>query len=1025
VVDVIPAPRLTQSLDHGIEALRLLSLVQLLEKAVSVEYSRVLGLRGRRRLYSCIRALKSVARGEEVQAKARLVYEAGSWEIDVGRRELRAGGALVPLGGRAFEIVETLVRAAGQLVTKDDLMAQVWPGAIVEDNTLQVHISAIRKALGTDRGMLKTVSGRGYRLMGSWRIRKESASVEVDLPAQQRAAHPFLTNIPVAASALIGRETSVQYLCDLLSAYRMVTLTGPGGIGKTVLAAEAGRRLFPAIESDVLFVELASLSDPELVPSAVASVLALELGGGEISPESVARAVANKKLLIVLDNSEHVIETAARMAEALLHLCPRTTVLATSREVLRVEGEQVYRVPPLEVPPKDGSEANAVLEHSAVQLFVARTRSLRSDFRPEDEDLPAMAAICRRLDGIPLAIEFAAARAAALGFREVATRLDDRFRLLTVGRRTALPRHQTLRATLDWSYELLPEQEQCLLRRLAVIPAGFTLEAATAVMAETGQDASMVVTNVLNLVAKSLVAPDGSVPTGRWRLLESIRAYALEKLVETNEVDAASRCHAEYLCEFIASAAPGSRSDSTLSSLTLCSREIDNVRAALDWAFSTGGDNKIGVALTAAYVPVWLHFSWHAECRDRIEHALEAFEANPNRAAPLRMQLCGGLGLALFQTMGAVDRIAVTLTEALRLAEELNDIDAQLRTLWELWLLHHDTGNCRAALATTNRFAEVARRAGDPAVALVADRLAGYSLQFGGDLAAAQRCIDRVLELYRAPMDRRHRFWFLHDQLVAAHDLHARSLWLRGFVDQATDHAHACLEEAKVSDNSLSICEAIRLAVAPIAIATGDLAGAERAIVTLIDHAKRYHNLNYWNITGSCLRGELLIRQGAFAKGVDLLDDALGRCERTGWAVCYPGFKGVLAEGLAGLGRIEEALAAVEQAVTAANLGGERWYLAELFRIKAACLLEQASGKRSEATAEACFTRALDIARRQGALFWELRAATHLARLRVKQDHAADARQVLAPVYARFREGFETADLRSARQALSTLPATS
>ncbi|HYB09072.1 MAG TPA: winged helix-turn-helix domain-containing protein, partial [Alphaproteobacteria bacterium] len=266
------------------------------------------------------------------------VYESEGWEVDLARLELRAGGSPVPIGRRAFEIVVVLVQSAGELVTKDDIMVRIWPGAIVEDNTVQVHISAIRKALGADRGMLKTVSGRGYRLLGNWAIRQESAPTTPDVLERARpAARPFETNVPVAASALVGREAAVQHLRDLLSAYRVVTLTGPGGIGKTVLASEIARRLFPTIESDVLFVELVSLSDPSLVPSTVAGVLGLRLGGDEISPESVARAVGDKKLLLVLDNCEHVIDAGARMAETVVRLCPHTTVLATSREVLRIE----------------------------------------------------------------------------------------------------------------------------------------------------------------------------------------------------------------------------------------------------------------------------------------------------------------------------------------------------------------------------------------------------------------------------------------------------------------------------------------------------------------------------------------------------------------------------------------------------------------------------------------------------------------------------------------------------------------
>jgi non-specific serine/threonine protein kinase len=366
---------------------------------------------------------------------------------------------------------------------------------------------------------------------------------------------PFLTNLPVAASDLIGRATAMQHLRDLLSAYRVVTLTGLGGIGKTALALEVARSLLPTFQGDGRLIELVSLSDPGLVPSAAAGVLGLKLGGNEISPDSVARAVGGKKPLLVLDNCEHVVDAAARLAETLVRMCPRTSVLATSREVLRIEGEYVYRVPPLEVPPPDQEETGNILERSAVRLFIARTTALRSDFSPRRESLSAIAAICRHLDGIPLAIEFAAARAATLGVWQVASRLDDRFALLTDGRRTARRRHKTLRATLDWSYEVLPKPERCLLRRLAVFPAGFTLEAAASVMSETE---SSVADGISKLVSKSLVTLDGSASARRWRLLETIRAYALEKLAESGEAEQAAQRHAEFFRDLIAPAAPGS-----------------------------------------------------------------------------------------------------------------------------------------------------------------------------------------------------------------------------------------------------------------------------------------------------------------------------------------------------------------------------------------------------------------------------------------------------------------------------------
>ena len=260
----------------------------------------------------------------------RPVYEFGPWEIDLARRELRAHRVPVPIGGRAFEIIEALVESAGEVVTKDDLMRRVWSGAIVEESVLHVHISAVRKALGPDRGMLKTAYGRGYRLLGGWTIRRESPStVPVALATISSPVPTFVTNVPVATPDLIGRETAAEHLRELLSAHRVVTLTGPGGIGKTVLALNVARGLIPSFDGDSVVVELVSLSDPKLVPSAIASVLGLKMGGDEISPDSVARAIGGKKLLLVLDNCEHVVEAAAWLAETLVSLCPYTSILAT------------------------------------------------------------------------------------------------------------------------------------------------------------------------------------------------------------------------------------------------------------------------------------------------------------------------------------------------------------------------------------------------------------------------------------------------------------------------------------------------------------------------------------------------------------------------------------------------------------------------------------------------------------------------------------------------------------------------
>ncbi|HET9847591.1 MAG TPA: winged helix-turn-helix domain-containing protein [Candidatus Dormibacteraeota bacterium] len=937
--------------------------------------------------------------------------------MDLTRRELRTHGVPVPLGNRAFDIVEVLARSAGELVTKDEIMRRVWSGTIVEENALQVHISAIRKALGPDRGMLKTAFGRGYRLLGAWTIRQERISaapvvLEIVPPTE------FLTNFPSASSELIGRTGAVRHLGDLLSAYRVVTLTGPGGIGKSALALAVARSLFPLFQGDGWLVELASLSDPELVPSAVASVLDLKLGGDEISAEAVARIIGDKKLFLILDNCEHVIDAAAELAEAVVHLCPRTTVLATSREVLRIDGEYVYRVPPLDVPPEDHMEPEVILEHNAVELFIARTRTQDPDISLHGEDLQAIASICRHLDGIPLAIEFAAARAATLGLEHVASNLDDRFTLLTSGRRTALPRHRTLRAMLDWSYELLPETERKLFRRLAVFSAGFTLEAAAAVVGDS--TAPAVAESLANLVAKSLVTRDGFVPAGRWRLLETIRSYGLGRLTESGDAEQVRRKCAEFFRDLFVRVTPSSFPERSRAEMVQYAREIDNVRASLDWCFSPSGDSGIGFALTAAYAPVWLNLSLTAELRERGERALEELNPALNLDTRLRMHLQIALGISLIVTLGSVERTRSVLTGALELAEGLNDLDAQARTSWALWALHFNTGECRVAHSAAERFLGIALSADDPAVVPVAHRCMGYTLQYSGNQRESRRSLERAVGFYMDGQGRRQMLWPFYDPHVLARATLARSLWLQGFLQQAETAAQGCLADAQATNDKLTLCFVLALAVSPIALFTGDLVTAQRSVAALVDVATRQSFTQYKRVA-CALDGMLLIQRREFVAGTALLSDVLETGERTGWAADAPTYRGTLAQGFAGLGQIAQALATVDEALASANRGGECWYVAELLRIKGELLVEEATAQ-SVSAAEDCFVAAIDVAQEQGALSWELRAATSLARLRYDQTRCAEASALLQPVYDRFTEGFDTADLKAAKAFLDSLP---
>src|SRR5262249_41810812 len=425
-----------------------------------------------------------------------VTIEFGRSKVARRRREVLVDGRPVELGGRAFDTLMALIDARGTVLTKDELMSRVWPDRVVEENNLPAQILMLRKVFGPDRDLIRTVAGRGYQFTGE--VRTVGAVVAGSPPSP-------VISIPQAVSELIGREAELREVTALATEHRLVSLVGAGGIGKTRLGLEVARHLLPRFPDGVFVAEFGPLSRPELVPATVAGVLGLTHVAGAASPEGVAGAVGTRKLLLVIDNCEHVIDAAAGMAEALLRASPRASLLATRPHPLRVSGEYIYRVPPLEVPAEDNQDLEDIFRHAAVRLFVARAQAAEPRYMAEARVAAATAAICRHLDGMPLAIELAATRIAAVGVDGLAMRLDDRFRLLTGGSRT-LPRHQTMRATLDWSYELLSESERVVLRRLGVFVGAFTLDAATVVAASGDILAADVEDAVASLVGKSLVS---------------------------------------------------------------------------------------------------------------------------------------------------------------------------------------------------------------------------------------------------------------------------------------------------------------------------------------------------------------------------------------------------------------------------------------------------------------------------------------------------------------------------------------
>jgi predicted ATPase len=950
-----------------------------------------------------------------------MIAQFGRFLLDSRRRELLADGVAVPLS--ALDVLGVPIEARGQSVATDELLSRVWSGAAVDANAVPGQISTFREALGKDGDGIKTISGPSDRLMAAMTSLVGSAPAPADpgsASVSQRYDAPPPANLQKPPSDLIGREAQLSTVADLVVTYRLVTLVGAGGIGKSRLSVELGRRLLSKFADGVWLVELGLLSDPELVLSAVAT--ALGVAGDPDSPERLAAALASKHLLLVLDNCEHVIDAAARIAKAFLRAGTSLQLIATSRAPLRVAGERVYRVPALDVPAAGTDDTGDVLRHSAVQLFVAHARAAEPGFALDAQSGGAVAKICRRLDGIPLAIELAAARAATLGVEALAAQLDDRFGLLTLGRPTAPARHRTLRAALDWSYALLPEPERVIMRRLAVFAGGFTLQAAGAIAGESGDTADEVGDQVLELAAKSLLYTDASGAEPHYRLLETTRAYALEKLAASGEFETVARRHAEFVRGLFERPEPEQATRSMPEWLAAYGRAVHEVRAALDWAFSPDGDAKLGVALTATSEPIWFALSLMDECCRRVECALSSLRAGAGGGAHLEMRLSAALAAAVFYTKGPGPEVYAAWTDVLAIAERLDVAEYRSRALWGLHSHHMGNGECRAALTLAHRFVSLPPDQVGPTDRLVGERLLGTSLHFLGDQSDARRHFEHVLSHYPASMAESPAdiIRFEWSRRSAARGTLARVLLLQGFPDQAMGMAQTYVEEARATDHPISVCWALD-AMCAVALAVGDLATAEHSVAMLLEHSAR-HGLGFLQALGRGFAGELLIKRGDVAGGVQCLRVALDELGKSRFVLRRPALLGVLAEALAAAGQVAEGVLTIDAALTQFERTDERWNMAEVLRIKGELLLPEGT-PRATAAAEDHLLQALGWARRQGALFWELRCATSLARLRKQQGRFGEAHALLSAVHDRFTEGFDTADLTAAKALLDSLPA--
>jgi predicted ATPase len=851
------------------------------------------------------------------------------------------------------------------------------------------------------------VPGRGYCFVAPIGRPNVSATASVPEPMISDQVH----GLPARLTRMVGRDDTVRLVSKQLAEQRFVSILGPGGIGKTTVAVSVGHAQLAAFDGSVRFFDLGPLNDPRLVPSALASMLGLLVHSDDPTP-SLINFLRDRRMLLILDSCEHVIETAAALAERIFEEAPQVHILATSRESLQVEGEHAHWLPALDSPP-DGVELSLaqVLAFPAGQLFVERAAASGHCFELTDANAPIVAEICRKLDGIALAIELAAGRVSAYGIRETAALLDNRLRLLLRGRRTALPRHQTLSATLDWSYDLLTEPERAVFRRLSVFVGFFTLEAARAVAVGEDIHDAQVVEAMGRLVAKSLLSTNADGNTMmRYRLLDTTRAYALQKLVDSSEVDATARGHAAYYDDCFDRLSVASPVSSQATGFAVCAENLGNVRAALEWSLLERGDIGLGIALAASSARLFVENSLLSECHRWTERALAALD-DKTRGTRREMELQAALGVSLMFTKGNSEQVRSALTRSLELAEEFRDLPNQLRVLGRLHIFHERAGDFHRALAFAQRGESVAREIADPVGIAAAQSLLGLSYHLIGNQAYARTHLEAAL--VQPPASQRINtihFGFHHRN--RARIALARTLWLQGCPDQAVRLARQTVDEAGAIGHPVTLCIALIWAVS-VFHWVGDSASAEESIERFIAHADR-HSLAPYHAVGLGMTGELSVKRGQAEVGMELLRSCLESLHADRYELMTTAFHGALVEGLAMTRRLDQALVAIDETIDLVERNGDLFNMPELLRIKGDVLVSVTDTRQ----AEECFLRSLELAGRQSAPSWELRTTMSLARLWLRQDRRDEAQAALARVYARFSEGFETADLKAAKQLL-------
>lgn len=886
------------------------------------------------------------------------VVHFGEWSLFPGERRLECRGQTVKLGSRALDLLVALALRKGEVVGTRELMNHAWPKTVVTDASLRLHIWELRKALSAaspdNRDLILNVPGRGYLLAD---VQASTAGHAAAMPSTSRDM------LVQPMGRVFGRDAMVRHVLDLVSARPIVTLVASGGMGKTTVARQV-LRVNNEAGASAVWVDLSSVdTDDQVAPEAARAAGAV--GPGDPTALLIQLLRSRGPVLLVLDCCERAVAGVTTLSECLIRQLPGLRIVATSREPLHAEGEFIVRLPPLEVGPADASDP--VQRGPAVDLFIDRAQVAGLPLQLP-RDLPSIARICNRLDGVPLAIELAAAHLVGFGVDDLAALIGSGFELGSLGRRTASERHKTLEATFEWSYQLLDEADRHILEWLAVFEGGASLQAILGVLTGTGLDPTQVAHGLARLVDKSLVKLVPHEAGSFYRLLDTTRAFAARRLRDRGDVLVARRSHAQYMLRAVSASQVEGDDGWAVEWFGSRAPNLVNLRSALMWSSSEASAQSLAIALAAASAPTFLQLSLLDECEQTCERALALLPGLDSAHGEEATRLMAYRGGAMLGTRGPSDETLAVLSAAQSRADEARDGPSRALALSGLFWLWIYRGEPIAANRVAAALYEAT--AGNPTSALLRDHSMAYASTLIGDhedaLARLKDVQKRSLQLSHGKLMR-----IGSDPNVFNRVFRVKTHWLRGEIFQARSLYESHLASLQKPEHGLYYCWALNEVVIPMHCFLGEWCAARAAARDLARAATR-QTMAVRQHAAACatLAIDLLQGQGDVATYMDSVESL----RRGHFASLLPWLDGVAAQQALARGQPSLATQLMDRAIAECDRTGSRWWLPELHRIHGAALLasEHVGDRRSGVKH---LRRACEVAQAQNAAALNLSAA--------------------------------------------------